>query len=104
MKITTKIAHRYFEFNPKNGAEYHALISANTKEEAINMYYDNVSDRDMEPDTNCQEISSPEAWSKLKNCDDSEAEISIEEKLEQFESDGVILWPNFWRNMKKLNF
>lgn len=95
MKMTTEITHRYFDFNPKNGADYYALISANTKEEAINMYYDDVSDRDMEPDVDCQELSSPEAWDKLKNCDDSEAELSIEEKLEEFESNGVLLWPQF---------
>lgn len=95
MKMTTEITHRYFEFNPKNGADYYALISANTKEEAINMYYDNVSDRDMEPDVDCLELSSPEAWDKLKKCDDSEAELSIEEKLEEFESNGVLLWPQF---------
>jgi hypothetical protein len=95
MKMTTEITHRYFEFNPKNEADYYALISTNTKEEAINMYYDNVSDRDMEPDVDCLELSSPEAWNKLKNCDDSEAELSIEEKLEEFESNGVLLWPRF---------
>lgn len=42
MKMTAEIAHRYFEFDPNNGADYYALISASTKEEAINMYYDNV--------------------------------------------------------------
>lgn len=95
MKMTTEITHRYFEFNPKNGADYYALISTNTKEEAINMYYDNISDRDMETDVDCQELSSPEAWNKLKNCDESEAELSTEEKLEEFESNGVLLWPQF---------
>lgn len=93
MKMTAKIMHRYFEFDPKNGADYYVLIAANTKEEAINMYYDNVSDRDMEPNVDCLELSSPEAWKKCQNAEDVEGELSIEEKLEEFEGNGVILWP-----------
>ncbi|MGJ3946776.1 hypothetical protein [Levilactobacillus brevis] len=93
MKMTAKITHRYFEFNPKNGADYYALISAKNKEEAINVYYRDISDRDDEPDTDCKELTSAEAWKKCQNADDVEGELSIEEKLEEFEGNGVILWP-----------
>lgn len=93
MKMTAKITHRYFEFNPKNGADYYALISASSKEEAINVYYRDISDRDADPDAECEELTSAEAWKRCKDCDDAEGELSVEERLESFEDTGVILWP-----------
>lgn len=92
--MTTEIANRYFWFNPRNGAEYYALISASSKEEAIKIYYREISDRDADPDVGCKELTSAEAWKKLQNADDGEGgELSIEEKLESFEDTGIILWP-----------
>ncbi|PUD96034.1 hypothetical protein OUY26_05160 [Levilactobacillus brevis] len=93
MKMTTEITHRYFEFSPKNGAYYYALIAADSKQAAIDIYYRDISDRDDEPDADCKELTSAEAWDKCKSADDVEGELSIEELLEEFEGNGIILWP-----------
>lgn len=90
MKMTAEITHRYFDFSPKTGAYYYALIAADSKQAAIDIYYHDISDRDDEPDTDCQELTSAEAW---ENCKNAEGELSIEELLEEFEGSGIILWP-----------
>lgn len=51
MKMTTKIKQRYFEFGPRTGADYYALIGAKDKQEAIDTYYRDVSE---EPDIDCK--------------------------------------------------
>lgn len=93
MKMTTEIKQHYFEFSVKTGADYYALIAARDKAEAVEVYYRDISERAMEPAAKCKQISSPEAWRQVCECDDAEGELSIEEKLEAFEGPGVILWP-----------
>lgn len=93
MKMTTEIKQHYFKFDPRTGANYHALIAAKDKAEAIKVYYRDISDRDFETYVNCEKISSPEAWRRCRDADDVEGELSVEEMLEEFEGPGVILWP-----------
>lgn len=93
MKMTTEIKQHYFEFSPSTGADYYALIAAKDKTEAIEVYCRDISEHAMEPGANCKEISSAKAWKKCRDCDDIEGQLSIEEKLEEFEGPGVILWP-----------
>ncbi|MDL2061537.1 hypothetical protein [Lactiplantibacillus paraplantarum] len=90
MKMTTKIKQRYFEFSPRTGADYYALIGAKDKQEAINTYCRDVSE---ESNLDCKELSSVVAWKKCQSCDDVEGDLDIEERLAVFEDSGVILWP-----------
>lgn len=93
MKMTTEIKQHYFEFSPRTGAVSYSLIAAKDKAEAIEVYYRDISESAMEPKAGCKQISSAKAWKKCRDCDDIEGQLSIEEKLEEFEGPGVILWP-----------
>jgi len=94
--MTAKIVQRYFRFSPDIGSDFYALIAAKDKKEAVKYYYENISDIDAEPDAKCKELTSSQAWEICRYADDVEdidGSFGIEDKLEEFEGPGIILWP-----------
>lgn len=93
---TNKTENHYFNFDEKSGSDYNALISAKNKEEALYYYHRDILNEEDDEGTDCKEISSSDAWEQIKNADGedkSSSEISTDDKLELFNSTGVLLYP-----------
>ena len=89
MKMTADIKHKYYEFSEKDN-DYHALIAAKNKDEAIADYYEDVVGDDYNYEVLCKELPSSKAWHKLLNANASEG-LTISKLLRTFDEPGVLL-------------
>lgn len=89
MKMTTEVKHKYYEFSEKDN-DYYALIAANSKDEAISDYYEDVVGVDYDYEVICKELPASTAWTKLIDAGLSE-ESALEELLEMFDNSGLLL-------------
>ncbi|MEW4664017.1 hypothetical protein [Lactiplantibacillus plantarum] len=82
--------HKYFEFSESTNAPYGALINADNADRAIEIYKEDVTSDDV-GNISCIELSSSKAWEKLIKSEFYYHSIGIEDDIDCFDREGVLM-------------